>query len=196
MSMEQAVMTWIHLVSAAIWVGGSLFIGAVLTPILKKMSMSLEERIQMMIKVGRQFNKIAVPSLIILIATGLYNSSFVLSNPDLLFSTSYGSFLFIKIILVIVLIIAFVAHIRIIRKEIEDKIMSKEMTEIQIRKLRKKMIILGEIIVIISVAILFFAALLDAGVLITYNSYFISVIKSFYAIFASCNLGCYIQVCF
>ena len=164
MSMEQAVMTWIHLVSAAIWVGGSLFIGAVLTPILKKMSMSLEERIQMMIKVGRQFNKIAVPSLIILIATGIYNSSFVLSNPDLLFSTSYGSFLFIKIILVIVLIIAYVAHIRIIRKEIEDKIMSKEMTEIQIQKLRKKMIILGEIIVIISVAILFFAALLDAGV--------------------------------
>ena len=164
MSMEQAVMTWIHLVSAAVWVGGSLFIGAVLTPILKKMSLSLEERIQMMVKVGRQFNKIAVPSLIILIATGLYNSSFVLSNPDLLFSTSYGSFLFIKIILVIALIIAFVAHIRIIRKEIEDKIMSKEMTEIQIQKLRKKMIILGEIIVIISVAILFFAALLDAGV--------------------------------
>lgn len=164
MSMEQAVMTWIHLVSAAVWVGGSLFIGAVLTPILKKMSISLEERIQIMIKVGRQFNKIAVPSLIILIATGLYNSSFVLSNPDLLFSTSYGSFLFIKIILVIALIIAFVAHIRIIRKEIEDKIMSKEMTEIQIQKLRKKMIILGEIIVIISVAILFFAALLDAGV--------------------------------
>ncbi len=162
--MEQAVMTWIHLVSAAVWVGGSLFIGAVLTPILKKMPISLEERIQIMIKVGRQFNKIAVPSLIILIATGLYNSSFVLSNPDLFFSTSYGSFLFIKIILVIVLIIAFVAHIRIIRKEIEDKIMSKEMTEIQIQKLRKKMIILGEIIVIISVAILFFAALLDAGV--------------------------------
>ena len=164
MSMEQAVMTWIHLVSAAVWVGGSLFIGAVLTPILKKMPISLEERIQIMIKVGRQFNKIAVPSLIILIATGLYNSSFVLSNPDLLFSTSYGSFLFIKIILVIALIIAFVAHIRIIRKEIEDKIMSKEMTEIQIQKLRKKMIILGEIIVIISIAILFFAALLDAGV--------------------------------
>ena len=164
MSMEQAIITWIHLVSAAVWVGGSLFIGAVLTPILKKMSISLEERIQMMVKVGRQFNKIAIPSLIILIATGLYNSSFILSNPNLLFSTNYGIFLFIKIILVIALIIAFVAHIRILRKEIEDKIMSKEMTEIQIQKLRKKMIILGEIIVIISIAILFFAALLDAGV--------------------------------
>ena len=162
--MEQAIITWIHLVSAAVWVGGSLFIGAVLAPILKKMSMTLEERIQMMVTVGRRFNKIAVPSLIILVVTGLYNSISVLSNPDLLFGTSYGSFLFIKILLVIALIIVFAVHVRIIRKEVEDKIVSKEMTQAQIQKLRKKIIILGEIIVILSVTILFFAALLDSGV--------------------------------
>ena len=164
MSLEQAIITWIHLVSAAVWVGGSLFIGAVLAPILKKMSLTLEERIQMMVTVGRRFNKIAVPSLIILVATGLYSSHSVLTSPDLLFATSYGIYLFIKVILVILLIVAFIIHVRIIRKEIEDKIIAKEMTESQIKKLRKKIIILGEIIVILSVAILFFAALLDAGV--------------------------------
>ncbi len=164
MSLEQAIITWIHLVSAAVWVGGSLFIGAVLAPILKKMPLTLEERIQMMVTVGRRFNKIAVPSLIILVATGLYNSHSVLTSPDLLFATSYGIYLFIKVILVIILIVAFTIHVRIIRKEIEDKIIAKEMTESQIKKLRKKIIILGEIIVILSVAILFFAALLDAGV--------------------------------
>lgn len=164
MSMEQAIITWIHLVSAAVWVGGTLFIGAVLAPLLKKMSMSLEERIQMMVLVGRRFNKIAVPSLIILIATGIYNSQQVIINPDSLLSTSYGSFLLVKIILVIALIIAFIVHVRIIRKDVEQKIISKEMTEKQIQKLRKKIIILGEIIVILSVAVLFFAALLDAGV--------------------------------
>ncbi len=164
MSLEQAIITWIHLVSAAVWVGGSLFIGAVLAPILKKMSLTLEERIQMMVTVGRRFNKIAVPSLIILVATGLYSSHSVLTSPDLLFATSYGIYLFIKVILVILLIVAFTIHVRIIRKEIEDKIIAKEMTESQIQKLRKKIIILGEIIVILSVAILFFAALLDAGV--------------------------------
>ncbi len=164
MSMEQAIITWIHLVSAAIWVGGTLFIGAVLAPLLKKMSMSLEERIQMMVLVGRRFNKIAVPSLIILIATGIYNSQQVIINPDSLLSTSYGSFLLVKIILVIALIIAFIVHVRIIRKDVEQKIISKEMTEKQIQKLRKKIIILGEIIVVLSVAVLFFAALLDAGV--------------------------------
>ena len=164
MSMEQAIITWIHLVSAAVWVGGTLFIGAVLAPLLKKMSMSLEERIQMMVLVGRRFNKIAVPSLIILIATGIYNSQQVIINPDSLLSTSYVSFLLVKIILVIALIIAFIVHVRIIRKDVEQKIISKEMTEKQIQKLRKKIIILGEIIVVLSVAVLFFAALLDAGV--------------------------------
>ncbi|MFB5598005.1 MAG: CopD family protein [Nitrosopumilaceae archaeon] len=164
MTLEQAIITWIHLVSAAIWVGGSLFLGVVLAPILKKMSMSLEERLQIMIKVGRRFNRIAVPSLIILIATGLYSSHQLLSNPNVLLATSYGSYLVIKIILVIALIITFAVHVRIIRKDVEDKIMSKQMPEQQIQKLRKKIIILGEIIVVISVAILFFAALLDAGV--------------------------------
>ena len=42
--------------------------------------------------------------------------------------------------------------------------MNNKMTEIQIQKLRKKIIILGEVIVMISVAILFLAALLDAGI--------------------------------
>lgn len=164
MTLEQAIITWIHLVSAAIWVGGSLFLGVVLAPILKKMSMPLEERLQIMIKVGRRFNRIAVPSLIILMATGLYSSHQLLSNPNILLATSYGTYLVIKIILVIALIITFAVHVRIIRKDVEEKIMSKQMSEAQIQKLRKKIIILGEVTVIISVAILFFAALLDAGV--------------------------------
>ncbi len=164
MTLEQAIITWIHLVSAAIWVGGSLFLGVVLAPILKKMSMPLEERLQIMIKVGRRFNRIAVPSLIILMATGLYSSHQLLSNPNILLATSYGTYLVIKIILVIALIITFLVHVRIIRKDVEDQIMSKKMSELQIQKLRKKIIILGEITVVISVAILFFAALLDAGV--------------------------------
>lgn len=164
MTLEQAIITWIHLVSAAVWVGGSLFLGVILAPILKKMSMPLEERLQIMIKVGRRFNRIAVPSLIILIATGLYSSYPLLSNPGILLSTSYGSYLVIKILLVIALIIAFAVHVRIIRKDVEEKIMSKQMSEEQIQKLRKKIIILGEVTVVISVAILFFAAVLDAGV--------------------------------
>ena len=163
-AIEQAIITWIHLVSAAILVGGSLFIGIVFSPILKTMSNSIEERMQIMIRVGRRFNKIAVPSLIILMVTGLYTSHQLLSKPDILVETSYGNFLIIKIILVILLIITYAVHVRVIRKDVEDKIMSNKMPEEQIQKLRKKIIILGEVTVVLSVAILFFAALLDAGV--------------------------------
>ncbi len=163
-AIEQAIITWIHLVSAAIWVGGSLFIGIVFSPLLKTMTNSLQERMQIMIRVGRRFNKIAVPSLIILMVTGLYTSQALLSKPELLIATSYGTFLIIKIILVIALIITYVIHVRVIRKDIEDEIMANKMSETQIRKLRKKIIILGEITVVLSIAILFFASLLDAGV--------------------------------
>ena len=163
-AIEQAIITWIHLVAAAIWVGGSLFIGIVFSPLLKTMTNSIEERMQIMIRVGRRFNKIAVPSLIILMITGLYTSHVLLSKPDLLISTSYGVFLIIKIILVIALIVTYAIHVKMIRKDIEEKIMSNQMSELEIQKLRKKIIILGEITVVLSVAILFFASLLDAGV--------------------------------
>ena len=163
-ALEQALLTWIHLISAAIWVGGSLFIGIVFSPLLKTMTNSLEERMQIMIRVGRRFNKIAVPSLIILMATGLYSSHILLGKPELLIATSYGIFLIIKIFLVIALIAIYIIHVRVIRKDVEDKIMSNQMSEKQIQKLRKKIIILGEITVVLSIAILFFASLLDAGV--------------------------------
>ena len=163
-AIEQAILTWIHLVSAAIWVGGSLFIGIVFSPLLKTMTNSLQERMQIMIRVGKRFNKIAVPALIIMMVTGLYNSHLILGKPTILFETSYGQFLVIKIILVIVLIIVYAVHVRVIRKDVEEKIMSNEMSEPEIQKLRKKIIILGEITVVLSLVILFLASLLDAGV--------------------------------
>ena len=163
-ALEQAIITWIHLISASIWVGGSLFIGIVFSPLLKTMTSSIEERMQIMIRVGKRFNKVAVPSLIILMATGLYTSHALIGKPDLLISTSYGTYLIIKIILVIALIITYAVHVRVIRKDVEEQIMSNKMSEPEIQKLRKKIIILGEITVVLSIAILFFASLLDAGV--------------------------------
>jgi putative copper resistance protein D len=163
-ALEQAIITWIHLISASIWVGGSLFIGIVFSPLLKTMTSSIETRMQIMIRVGKRFNKVAVPSLIILMVTGLYTSHALIGKPDLLISTSYGTYLIIKIILVIALIITYAVHVRVIRKDVEEKIMSNQMSEPEIQKLRKKIIILGEITVVLSIAILFFASLLDAGV--------------------------------
>ena len=164
MVMEQAIITWIHLISASIWVGGSIFLGVVLAPLLKKMSLSIEERLELMIKVGRRFNKIALPSLVILIGTGIYNSHLVLQSTEILFTSSYGAFLITKIVLVIALIVTFAVHIRLFSKYIEQKISARQIADTELKKLNKKGMILGETTVVISVAILFFAALMDAGI--------------------------------
>jgi len=164
MAIEQAIVTWIHLISASILVGGSIFLGVVLAPLLKKMSLSIEERLELMIKVGRRFNKIALPSLVILIGTGIYNSHLVLQSPEILFSSSYGALLITKIVLVIALIVTFAVHIRLFSKDIEQKISARQIADMELKKLNKKGMILGETTVVISVAILFFAALMDAGI--------------------------------
>ena len=117
---------WAHLIAASIWVGGSIFIGIVLAPLLKTISDSIEGRLSIMIRVGRKFNKIGVPSLIVLILTGIYNSTGFIVKPSLILSTNYGIVLLIKIILVIILIITFAIHVRLIRTEVERKIESKQ----------------------------------------------------------------------
>ena len=91
-AIEQAIITWIHLIAASIWVGGSLFIGIVFSPLLKTMTSSIEERMQIMIRVGKRFNKVAVPSLIILMITGLYTSHALIGNLIFLFQQAMGLF--------------------------------------------------------------------------------------------------------
>ncbi len=164
MPIEGAIITWVHLVSAAIWVGGGIFLGAVLAPVLKHTSLSLEERIGLMIRVGRRFNMIGVPALGVLIVTGIYTSRGFLSHPNLLLESSYGVYLTVKMILVVAVIITYVVHVRVINRGVEEKIMSKELSEAQVQRVRRKIIVLGELVAVMSVAILFFAALLDAGV--------------------------------
>lgn len=164
MSLVNALIMWAHLIAASIWVGGSIFIGIVLAPLLKTISDSIEGRLSIMIRVGRKFNKIGVPSLIVLIVTGIYNSTAFIVNPSMILSTSYGVVLLVKIILVILLIITFAVHVRLIRTEVERKIESKQLSGEFLQKLRSKIIMLGRLTVILSLAILLMAALLHSGV--------------------------------
>jgi putative copper resistance protein D len=163
MSLTDSLFTWVHLVAASIWVGGSIFLGIVLAPMLKSITGTLEERIALMIKIGRRFNKIAVPSFVILIITGIYNSRVFLQEPGLLFETNYGIILLFKIILVIATLITYIIHIRILNAETEKTLSDGYAETIYVQSIRSKIIYLGRIIVILSVAILLLAAILDNG---------------------------------
>ncbi len=163
MAIEQALLTWAHLTAASVWVGGSLFLGIVLAPVLKRTGMSAAERIAFMVLVGRRFNWVAVPALALLVGTGVHMSGTLLGRPDLLLASGYGVWLAIKVALVVALIVTFAVHVWIVRGSVEAQIRNGLLDGAALASLRKKIIVLGEAMVVMSVVILFLAALLDAG---------------------------------
>jgi putative copper resistance protein D len=164
MAVADGLVTWVHLVGASIWVGGSIFLGIVLVPVLKSHTETLEEMVALMVKIGRRFNKITIPAFAALIASGIYNSRLFLGEPGAILDTTYGIILLTKVILVIGTIVTYVIHIRLLDADMERKIMSGQGGNTYVQSVRTKIIILGEVIVILSVAILLLAALLDSGI--------------------------------
>lgn len=164
MAVGDGLMIWVHLICASIWVGGSIFIGLILVPVLKSHTRSLEEMVALMVKVGRRFNKVSVPAFAALIATGIYNSRAFLDDPGALLDTTYGIILLTKIILVVGTIVTYIVHVRLLDADMERRLMSGQGGNIYAQSVRTKIIILGEIIVILSVTILLLAALLDSGI--------------------------------
>ena len=163
MAVADGLVTWVHLICASIWVGGSIFIAAVAVPVLRSHAKSTEELVGLMVKIGRQFNRVTVPAFAILIATGVYNARGYIAVPDALTGSTYGILLLIKIILVLATVGTYVVHVRTLNAEMERKILSGNAGEVYVKSVRAKVIHLGRIIVILSIAILLLAALLDSG---------------------------------
>jgi uncharacterized membrane protein len=165
MPITDSLLTWIHLLAASIWVGGSIFIGIVLAPMLKNLAKTVEERTILMIKIGRRFNVVAIPSLAVLAATGVYNAHTFISSPDTILDSIYGTILVVKIAFVASMIVVFGIHVKISSVNIEQELTNTHNpTSESICRLRRRVIWLGRIIVGLSVAILLLAAMLDSGV--------------------------------
>lgn len=163
MPITDSLVTWIHLLSASIWVGGSIFIGIVLAPMLKNLANTAEERVILMIRIGRRFNMLAIPSLAVLAGTGVYNANSWLASPNAILDSTYDTILVVKIAVVASMIVAFGIHVKISSGRIEHELTkSHNPTSIHICKLRTRITWLGRIIVGQSVVILLLAAMLDS----------------------------------
>jgi copper resistance protein D len=160
--LTEGLVVWLHLVAASIWVGGSIFIGVILSPMLNMLTKTVEERIVILINIGRRFSYIAIPSFGVLGLTGIYNSKAFLFDPST-YQTNYGVILLVKISLVVATLIAYIIHIRIINSETETRILTGNASKAFVQSIRSKIIFLGRTIVILSIMILLLAAFLDVG---------------------------------
>ncbi len=99
---------WLHLMSAAIWVGGSIFVGIVLTPIARR-DLPAQARYPLFAAVGKRFGLIGRSALLVLIATGVYKISLSWGS-DGFWESVIGRVIIIKIALLTVMIALNLLH--------------------------------------------------------------------------------------
>jgi copper transport protein len=99
---------WIHLLAAAVWIGGIAQIALAWVPVIHKADKPL--RSEVMRNVLERFGKVALPAFLVVATTGLANALIELGEPKALWNTSYGRVLAVKIGLVGLIAVASYLH--------------------------------------------------------------------------------------
>lgn len=109
MATDLVVARIVHIFSAAVWVGGTVFIVAVAVPFAR--SFGPERSAEIASAIGRRFRPLAWSALAGLVASGLYTlQRFGLLSASELVGPRYGRTLLVKLILVAVLIVLAGVH--------------------------------------------------------------------------------------
>lgn len=99
---------WIHLLAAAVWVGGIAQIAAAWLPVVRRAPR--ETRRRAMRSVLGRFGRVALPAFAVVVATGLVNALIQLGDVPALWETAYGRVLAAKILLVGLIALASYGH--------------------------------------------------------------------------------------
>jgi uncharacterized membrane protein len=103
------IVLWIHILAAISWVGGMIFVAFILGPYVRR-AVPPESRTALMAAVGKRFSVLGWSAIITLVCTGIYNAARFSGSWDVLFSTTFGHLLLVKIALVTVMIGLSIAH--------------------------------------------------------------------------------------
>ena len=104
-----ALILWIHLLSAVLFVGGSFFMWLIIVPVSHLITDNESERTRIVGKIARKFGNLTSPILVVLVVTGLYNATWYVQSLTGLFEYP-GTLLLSKVILVAILLILIYVH--------------------------------------------------------------------------------------
>lgn len=110
MYLIDTVVLWIHLFSAVLFVGGSFFMWLVVMPASHLITDDESQRTQIVGKIAKQFGRMTNMTLVVLILTGIYNSTWYVQSFGVLFDTYAGELLVTKTIIVAVLLVLIYMH--------------------------------------------------------------------------------------
>jgi len=92
-----AIVLWVHLFSAVLFVGGSFFMWIVVVPASHLLTEDESERTRIVGRIAKQFARVVNPALLVLAVTGLYNATWYLPSMGALFDTYAGNLLLAKL---------------------------------------------------------------------------------------------------
>ena len=113
------VVDWLHLVAAALWVGGMLYIVTSYLPVLR--SSPLAERVHSLVSVLPYYSPWAFAGVGILAVTGPLSATIQLRSWEQLFATAYGRTLVVKVLLVAALLLTSAIHVFLLRPRLRKE---------------------------------------------------------------------------
>lgn len=113
------LVDWLHLVAAALWVGGMLYIATTYLPVLRSKPMA--ERAHSLLTVLPYFSPLAIAGVVIMSVTGPFSATIHLSSWEQLFTTAYGRALSVKVVLVAALLITSAIHVLLLRPRLKKE---------------------------------------------------------------------------
>jgi len=108
---------WLHLLAAALWVGGMLYIAASYLPVLRRSP--VVERTRSLVTVLPYYSPWAIAGVVILAVTGPFSATVHLTSWEQLLSTAYGRALVVKVLLVGGLLLTSAIHVFLLRPHLK-----------------------------------------------------------------------------
>lgn len=157
----QEIVLWVHLVTAAFFVGGSLFVWLVLIPASHKITTDEAERTRLVATVARRFGKLVSWDFLLLVATGVYNATWYLARFGDLLTTAKGKLLLVKLVLVALLLASMLVHDLFYAKRIAR--IAREGDLAQLRAIRRTSRLVSAASVIFMVGVLVVVILMQSA---------------------------------
>ncbi len=111
------VIDWLHLLAAALWVGGMFYIFLIYLPVLKQHT--LNERARSLLVILPAFSPLAIAGVALMAMTGPLNATFHLTSIDQFVTTAYGRALLIKSLLIGIMLLTSAYHVGWLRPRLK-----------------------------------------------------------------------------
>jgi uncharacterized membrane protein len=157
--MADAINPWLHILAATIWVGPQFFLFIAAVPAVRTIE-DARQRAQVMRIITTRFGYLGWGALIVLVITGIGNVYEQDVDLDILFDLNWGWIFQLKMTLLIIVVLLTAVHSFVIGPRML-RMSESVVDEVQLAVMRRTSMAISGLILLLSLAILFCAALLN-----------------------------------